>query len=157
MAAAIIVAAVSLSSCATVNYVAAEKEYSAAWVGQTHSAIISSYGAPEREVTDGNGGLILVYEKKTTIVDNSFGHPYGYGWGWGWGYGTNTVQASTTTDYVHFYVNPQGICYQVKTNMCLPGGVYDNQQRAVASEVKTAAIIVAVAALLFPFRPFLFL
>jgi|GEM_PF-2535764 len=119
---ALMAAIVALSSCATSHLVSQEANMNAAWVGKTHADVIQTYGAPDREVTDGNNGLVLIYEKLTTRSHTySYGGPWYGPWGGPWGPDYNTTMY-TDRDYVHFYVNPTGNVYQVKTNLMASDG-----------------------------------
>jgi len=98
----LVLAAVSLSSCAPAGYISKEAEFNNAWVGKTHQEIVAAYGAPTREVTDGKDGTILVYEEFSTSVYGP-AYPYRhYPWG-GW-YG-HDVYTRTNRDYADFFIN----------------------------------------------------
>lgn len=121
---ALLAAIVAFSSCATSHLVSQEANMNAAWVGKTHADVIQTYGAPDREVTDGNNGMVLIYEKLTTRSHTSttnYGGPWYGPWGGPWGPDYNTT-VYTDKDYVHFYVNPTGNVYQVKTNLMASDG-----------------------------------
>lgn len=89
-------------------------------VGQTHNQIVSKLGAPQRQVSDGNGGSILIYETtKTTSVSNSLATAYNINYFTKtYTPGVNTTtQQTTTTDYVQYFINADNVCYDVKTNI----------------------------------------
>ncbi len=89
-------------------------------IGQTHNQIVTKLGAPQRQVTDGAGGTILIYENTTTsTVSSSLASAYNINFftrTYTPGMQT-TSQQVTTTDYVHYFVNADNICYEVKTNI----------------------------------------
>lgn len=127
---AAVLVALGLSSCGT-TYVSVEPEANKTWVGKPHSEIVSTYGAPDREAEDGLGGKILIYEQGRVVetgVANSaptYGPHFGgiYGFYYHMSEPINTSYTSEKTlevDYAHFFIDPQGICYQVKTNIERP-------------------------------------
>lgn len=101
-----------------------EQEFNLAYVGKTYSNIVTTFGAPDRVESDGQGGKILVFEKiNTTIstdVDTHFGmfDP------------DYTTTQSTSKSYRHFFMDEDGVCYLVKTNQMLPGGKYDKRDKS---------------------------
>lgn len=89
-------------------------------IGQTHNQIVTKLGAPQRTLSDGAGGSILVYENTTTTtVSNSIKTAYNVNIFTGtYTPGMNTTsQQTTSTDYVQYFVNSESICYDVKTNI----------------------------------------
>lgn len=119
-----------LSSCGT-TYVSVEPDANKAWVGKPHSEIVKTYGAPDRETEDGLGGKILIYEEGRVVetgVANSaptYGPHFGglYGFYYHMNEPVNTSYTSEKTlevDYAHFFIDPNGVCYQVKTNLTRP-------------------------------------
>ena len=95
------------------RYVSAETKYNEEWRGRSHADIVLAFGAPDREVSNGADGYILVYEKITQDVRVSedlihVGSSRSY---------------STSTSYIHFYIGGDRLCYNVKTNkMVWTGG-----------------------------------
>ena len=101
----------TLSGCSSYNnlsrtYVSGTEYYSSTYRGQTHGQIVKEYGAPDREVSDGEDGYILVYETYHTSshVDN-----LGY------------IDHSVRKSYIQFFMDKNGVCYNVKTNKLAPG------------------------------------
>jgi len=140
----LVLAAVSLSSCAPAGYISKEAEFNNAWVGRTHQEIVATYGAPTREVTDGKGGNILVYEEFSTSVYGP-SYPYHhYPWG-GW-YG-HDVYTRTNRDYADFFINEEGVCYLVRSNIALPGGEYDRAGRTAVAVVAGVAVVCSLVSL----------
>lgn len=113
----IIIAYVSFCSCTTTYSVSKQNDYTRSYVGATHQQIVSHLGAPDRQSSDGNGGTILIYEKtyvtsssrSVATMENMTLNSYTPG--------NRTVTSSTSnTSYVHFFIDRNGNCYQVKTN-----------------------------------------
>lgn len=89
-------------------------------IGQSYNQIVTALGAPQRQSPDGNGGNILVYENSTTTsISNSIAKAYNVNYftrTYTPGVETSTQQI-TTTDYVHYFVDSNNVCYEVKTNI----------------------------------------
>ena len=98
------------------KFARAEDLYTEQWVGHSQAEVIAEFGAPDREVSDGADGIILVYETITT--NSSFSEdlvqigP------------TKSGSVSTSYDkrYVHFYIGPDKLCYKVKSNKAIYTG-----------------------------------
>lgn len=120
--------ATTLSSCYTTKtgwhttevIVSDFPKFRAKCIGQTHNQIVTALGAPDRQLSDGAGGTILVYENTTTkSISNSIARAYDVN------YSTRTyspgvettTQHYSKTDYVHYFINTGGVCYEVKTNL----------------------------------------
>jgi len=58
-----VVALIAAVSCSETVYAPIENSLNAAWVGKTRADVIRSYGAPDRESSDGENGMILIYER----------------------------------------------------------------------------------------------
>ena len=88
------------------TYVSGSDYYNSAYRGHTHGQIVKEYGAPDRQVSDGEGGYILVYETYHTSshVDNM-----------------GFVDHSVRKSYIQFFMDKNGVCYNVKTNKLAPG------------------------------------
>lgn len=131
--AAIIAATLGLCSCSSTRYVSAQSEIEAAWAGKTYSEIVKANGAPTRETSDGAGGVILVYENVRSFADT---YAYNYGPYYGWGRGTNlNTEIRNQTDYIHFFVGEDNVCYMVKTNLLKPDGTEINTGATVAASI----------------------
>lgn len=118
------------SSCGTISallgspdYADMEREFNMAYVGKTHANIVTTYGAPDRVESDGQGGQILVYEKITTKTSTDVDTHFGM---FDPDYETTI---STDKSYKHFFMDQDGICYMVKTNQSLPGGENDRKDK----------------------------
>ena len=53
-------------SCRTTAMVSIQPELEQQWIGRSYSDVVDSLGTPEREVSDVQGGKILVYEAGAT-------------------------------------------------------------------------------------------
>lgn len=104
------VALLSVVSCSVPRYISVEPELQDEWVLRSHAEIVQSFGAPSREVSDGEDGRILVYEDfYTTYETDEFMGDY----------------ATTTQEYCdfkEFYINADGICYDVRSNETIQSG-----------------------------------
>lgn len=115
-------------------------------IGTTHNQIVTKLGAPQRQVSDGNGGTILIYENTTTTtVSNSIATAYNvnvfsrtYTPGL-----TTASQQITNTDYVQYFVNSNNVCYDVKTNIPMTHKKQGNSYRSV-NPVKTFFFVCGV-------------
>ena len=120
---------VGLTSCVT--YISLEPEANRYWVDRSRAELISTYGAPDRETSDGMGGVILIYEQTETTVDTYSNVDPGFGFVYDGLYGfyydmleppmrTYSTRTETRTDYAHFYINPENRVYKVVTNLQRP-------------------------------------
>lgn len=135
--------AVSLSSCwVNTSVVTSPPRYKGnvykKMVGMTKNSILQTMSAPDRTTSDGNGGEILIYEKRSTISNtrssaasssytnsaavagyNQYGNPAAVGASQtnsGYNYASQTV-VSEEKAYIHFFINNQGKCYKVNANV----------------------------------------
>ena len=98
------------------QYVSGSDYYNQVYRGRTHAEIVMEWGAPDRESSDGAGGVILVYEKFTTTTKTDIDDHFGL---------FSPDVTTTTTDhksYIHFFIGRDGICYNVNTNYISPEG-----------------------------------
>lgn len=125
--ASLALAAVVVASCGGTHMISLEPEANRMWNGKTHAAIINEYGAPNREMSDGMDGKILVYEHTETTVTTT-AEPNGFGGGiyefyYGFSPMRNTTlrtETETKTEFANFFVDGKGICYKVETNLQRP-------------------------------------
>ena len=114
----------AMTSCGTSKYIPTEEEeLTQNWAGKEYSDIVQSYGAPDRVETDGKDGSILVYEEFATVINRQtdsretvFGPSV-----------TTTITNRDKKYFTHFFLNPEGYCYLVKTNRDVPGSARDKQ------------------------------
>jgi len=112
-----VVALIAAVSCSETVYAPIENSLNAAWVGKTRADVIRSYGAPDRESSDGENGMILIYERGVEQSYASSRHGV---------FESDFPDYNVTTyyekDYTHFYVNEQNSVYLVKSNLVEPSG-----------------------------------
>lgn len=106
--------------------------------GYTENQILQVMSVPDRTMSDGKGGKILIYENKTLVTNSNAvassvtttngaavaGYTYGgnaavvSGSKSAYDYGYSS-QTTTHEDkaYVNFFINTEGICYNVNANI----------------------------------------
>lgn len=113
--------------------VSKETDYQKAFIGASHNEIVSAFGAPDRQTSDGAGGTILIYEETTTTTtSDSYSAAYNVN------YVNNTytpgtyTNSSTTqnTSYIHLFIDKDGVCYNVKSNHQRYVTEVDEEQKA---------------------------
>lgn len=106
-----IILLLSVTSCSYKHLVSLQPEYESMFLGKTHNYIVSTWGAPDRTTSDGDGGQILIYER-TSMLSQAVATNINV-----WT-GTYTPGTYTTEEtlYVQLFVDKQGKCYLVKTN-----------------------------------------
>lgn len=102
-------------------------DYTTEFVGKSHNHIVATLGAPDRQVSDGAGGTILIYEKTTMTsasTSNSVAAAYNVNYfSKTYTPGTKTSTSTSTTEYtsyIHLFISKDGECYAVKTNHTKP-------------------------------------
>ena len=101
---AVLLAAVS---CSTSRRVSQQMTPQQSWKGHSAEEIIDKMGDPVRIDEDGRGGSILVYETAPDYDDP--------------GYDILDSDAATAARlYAHFYLDQEGVCYQVDANCGVP-------------------------------------
>ena len=94
----------SAASCSIPRFVPIESSLQEQWPGRTHAEIIREFGAPDREISDGADGMVLVYERTTTTTrTEEFMERY-----------TTTIEENRV--FKEFYIDAAGICYNVRSN-----------------------------------------
>ena len=88
-----------------------EEELTQRWAGKEYSDIVQGYGAPDRIASDGKDGSILVYETISTSMSTSKSLMFD-------NYSTTVKEDK---EFMHFFLNPEGFCYLVKTNQLVDG------------------------------------
>ena len=102
-------AMVAFSACSTTRRVSSRGagDSDRSWVGSNTTEILQAMGEPSRIDTDGRGGSILIYES-TPDYDSP-------------DYDILDPNASTRTrKYANFYLDAEGRCYRVDSNIDLP-------------------------------------
>lgn len=104
----LLAAVVAFLSCSTTRRVSRETGGSDnSWVGNTTMDILHEMGDPARIDTDGKGGSILIYESNPGYDSPD--------------YDILDPDASTRTRrYAYFYLDAEGLCYRVDSNIDLP-------------------------------------
>ena len=87
-----------------------EEELTQRWAGKEYSDIVQGYGAPDRIASDGKDGSIIVYENVSTVLKTEKSLMFD----------DYTTKLSEEKEYTHFFLNPEGFCYLVKTNQLVP-------------------------------------
>lgn len=87
------------TSCSTTYRVSYSQDKLDSYIGMTHHQLVRLLGAPMAEISDGGNGYILVFEGNSEIFD----------------YSSRYVAHSSTLPKAEFYMNSDGICYQVRT------------------------------------------
>ena len=95
-------------SCTTMRYVPVQADLQSQWIGATHAEIVRTYGAPNRECSDGAGGYILIYESFRTVYDTWMDGSLNY--------------AREQRDFKEFYMDEKGLCYDVRSNERMAAG-----------------------------------
>ena len=98
------------ASCTTTRYISMQPSLEAEWVGRSHADIIRGFGAPTREVSDGDDGLILVYEETYSTHETEH---------------SESTVTTTSRDYrtfKEFSLDAAGTCYNVRTNEQMEDG-----------------------------------
>ena len=88
---------VLFNSCAEWKSMMTDAKSQTRWIGRTANDIIMTYGAPDREASDGSDGTIIIYEDFETVRKS-------------------TVK-SNERYYIEFFVDSQKVCYHVRTNL----------------------------------------
>ena len=101
----ILSAVLVLTSCSVTRRVTTAP--SQPWVGCTTEDIIKAMGDPDRIDSDGKGGSIIVYESEPGYDDPDYDI-------------LDPEASKRPRQYARFYLDNEGICYQVDTNRPLP-------------------------------------
>ena len=117
-----------------------EEEMTLRWAGKEYSDIVQSYGAPDRIVTDGKDGSILVYETFSTVMETEKSLVFE----------DYTTTVKKDKKYTHFFLDPEGFCYLVKTNRLVSGTARAkaNSRFWITTLGTMAAVGVAIPAIL---------
>ena len=101
----LILSVLVLASCSVTRRVTTAP--SQPWVGCTTEDIIKAMGDPDRIDSDGKGGSIIVYESAPNYDDPNYDI-------------LDPEASKRPRQYARFYLDNEGICYQVDTNRPLP-------------------------------------
>ena len=105
---------VLFNSCAEWKSMMTDAKSQTRWIGMTANDIIMTYGAPDREASDGSDGTMLIYEdfktvRNSTSKTETIGH-----------IDPEHVKTSTESKvryYIEFFIDSQKVCYHVRTNL----------------------------------------
>jgi hypothetical protein len=95
------------TSCTTPRYVSAEPYYNDEWVGRSYADIVQTFGAPDRESSDGLGGSIIVYQDGITEMIGGY-------------YGPTIIRNGE--NYVQYFIGDDDVCYKVMTDHVVQDG-----------------------------------
>ena len=101
----ILSAVLVFTACSTARRVSSDPAQP--WVGCTTEEIITAMGNPDRIDPDGKGGSIIVYESAPNYDDPNYDI-------------LDPEASKRPRQYASFYLDNEGICYQVDTNRPLP-------------------------------------
>jgi len=101
----ILSAVLVFTACSTARRVSSDPAQP--WVGCTTEEIITAMGNPDRIDPDGKGGSIIVYESEPGYDDPDYDI-------------LDPEASKRPRQYARFYLDNEGICYQVDTNRPLP-------------------------------------
>lgn len=94
----LILVALLFNACSTTYNVTYSQQLLNSYVGLTHQQIVQQLGAPVADVSDGGDGYILVFEGNKELFQ----------------YSDRYSAKSSTLPKAQFYMNADGVCYQVK-------------------------------------------
>ena len=104
----LLAACLAWTACSTARKVSkASLEDSAPWVGYSTYHITEAMGFPNHITDDGKGGSVLVYESAPDYDSPDYDI-------------LNPDVSSRKRQYACFYVDEEGVCYQVEANHSLP-------------------------------------
>lgn len=100
----------AMTSCGTAKKLeqlpTQEEELTQRWAGKEYSDIVQSFGAPDRIAPDGKDGSIIIYENVSTTYETDKSLVFD----------DYTTTVKNEKKFIHFFLNPEGSCYLVKTN-----------------------------------------
>ena len=104
----LLAACLALTACSVTRKVSkASTEDPAPWVGCSTADITAAMGYPNHITEDGKGGSVLVYESAPDYDSPDYDI-------------LDPDASSRNRQYACFFVDEEGICYQVETNHELP-------------------------------------
>ena len=92
-----------------------------AWIGRSTAVITHAMGYPNHITEDGKGGSVLVYESAPDYDSPDYDI-------------LDPAASSRNRKYACFFVDEEGICYQVETNYDLPAApqlVYSEDRSSI--------------------------
>ena len=116
----LLAACLALTACSVTRKVSkASTEDPAPWVGCSTADITEAMGYPNHITEDGKGGSVLVYESAPDYDSPDYDI-------------LDPDASSRNRQYACFFVDEEGICYQVETNYELPAApqLYYSEDRS---------------------------
>lgn len=116
----VLAACLLLTACSVTRKVSkASTEDPAPWVGCSTADITEAMGYPNHITEDGKGGSVLVYESAPDYDSPDYDI-------------LDPDASSRNRQYACFFVDEEGICYQVETNYDLPAApqLYYSEDRS---------------------------
>lgn len=104
-----------LSSCSILRSSQSQGPDTSYWYGKSRNAIMMSFGVPDREASDGAGGVVLVYEDISTVTSKNSKKEKNF-------VTDEPIYKSSESTYqvrrfVEFFLNEADVCYNVRTNL----------------------------------------
>lgn len=104
-----------LSSCSILRSSQSQGPDTSYWYGKSRNAIMMSFGIPDREASDGAGGVVLVYEDISTVTSKNSKKEKNF-------VTDEPVYESSETvsqirRYAEFFLDGENYCYNVRTNL----------------------------------------
>ena len=104
-----------LSSCSILRSSQSQVLDTSYWYGKSRNAIMMSFGVPDREASDGAGGVVLVYEDISTVTSKNSKTEKNF-------VTEEPVYKSSESTYqvrrfIEFFLNMDDSCYNIRTNL----------------------------------------
>ena len=129
----LLAATLCAASCTVTRYVSMQPRLEAEWIGRSHADIVRGFGAPTREVSDGEDGLILVYEETYSTHETEHRGS------------TVTTTSKDHRTFKEFSLDAAGKCYDVRTNEQIENGKeFDMGATVLSSVFGVAALFILI-------------
>ncbi len=104
-----------LSSCSILRSSQSQVPDTSYWYGKSRNAIMMSFGIPDREASDGAGGVVLVYEDISTVTSKNSKKEKNFVTDEPVYESSETV--SQVRRFAEFFLNMDDSCYNIRTNL----------------------------------------
>ena len=135
----LLAAFLALTACSTARKASqASMEDPAPWVGYSTYYITEAMGYPNHITEDGKGGSVLVYESAPDYNSPDYDI-------------LDPAASSRNRKYACFFVDEEGICYQVETNYDLPAApqlVYSEDRSTIWIDLLITIPLLTISLLL---------
>ena len=135
----LLAACLALTACSTVRKASqASMKDSDPWTGCSTADITLTMGYPNHITEDGKGGSVLVYESAPDYNSPDYDI-------------LDPAASSRNRKYACFFVNEEGICYQVETNYDLPAApqlVYSEDRSTIWIDLLITIPLLTISLLL---------